>query len=243
MSLATLQRAFQAHLLDEPSALADAVTPGGRRGIPVYHHAYRATLRAALRDTFGRTALWLGDDLFDEEADRFITSVRSHSWTLADYGEAFPAALAATYAEDPEVGELAWLERSLRHAFGAAAVRTIGGDDFSSVDWETVRFDLVPSLACARVRSDLAGIWSALLEERAPDHVLLASEGGVVVWRDGSTPRFRMTDTTEVDALTRLRRHRSFSALCGHLGEAGLDVDAIGAMLRRWIADELLIFD
>lgn len=240
MSLAELQRAFQAHLLDQPSAFDEMVAHASRRGVPVYHHAYRATLRSTLRDTYARTALWLGDEPFDEVVDRFIAVERSRSWTLADYGTSFPVALDAAFPDDPEVGELAWLERALAHAFTSAARPPLAPEALPDIDWETVRFALQPSIAARRVRSDVAGIWHALGEARAPDAVLLTGETGVVVWREELTSRFRMTVAVEADALAMLADDGSFAALCARLGERGVTPEAIGPLLQRWLPDGLL---
>lgn len=236
MNLADLQHAFQAHVVDGVSPPPPACV-NGERGYRVYRHAYRATLRDALRDTYARTAAWLGDEAFDAVTSSYVATVRSTSWTLGDYGDLFVDALAAAHPDDPEVAELAWLEWHLRRAFSAASARPVDRETLTSVDWERASLGLQPSLAARIVMSDVAGIWRALGEERAPGRVLLPITGGLVVWRDGLQPRFRTTTATEADALEALLAGETFAQVARGVGG---DPGEIGGMLARWLDDGLV---
>jgi hypothetical protein len=236
MSLATLQRAFQAHVVAGDPAVTDDVTLAGRRGLPVYAHAYRATLRDALRDTYARTALWLGDEAFDDAADRYVAETPSFSWTLGAYGHDFQNFLEREYRGDPEVAELAWLEGALRAAFAAADPGTPG--DLSAVDWDRAVLRFAPSVAARQVTTDVAAIWHALGDERAPDDYALAAPIGLVVWREGLSPQFRTADPREAALIDVLIGGARFADGCATIADATPDL--IGGWLAAWLRGGLI---
>lgn len=240
MRLAELQRAFQAHVIAGDPAILPAIRARDERGLRVYRNAYRATLGEALRDTFRRTAAWLGDDAFGALADGYVATVRSTSWTLDDYGDRFVATLAEAFPGDPAVAELAWLEWELRRAFGAAATAPVAREALMTADWERARLGFQPAVAARRIAGDVAGLWHALDRTRAPEpepqRVLLPLTAGLVVWRDGLRPRFRTTDAAEADALAALLSGKTFAAAVATAGNRAI----AGGWLARWLADEII---
>lgn len=240
MRLAALQRAFQDHVLDRGD-VAGEVTPGSLRGLPVYHHAYRATLRDALRDAFARTAAWLGDARFDPLADGYASAHPPSSWTLGDYGGGFPAFLEGAHPDEPELAELAWLEWSLRAAFSAADAPGPDVASLARLDWERVGVVPAAHVAARTVSTDVAGVWHAMGEERAPDGFELAAPVGLVVWRSDLSPMFRTTSVDEADALALCVDGSSFSRVCAELSERhGQSAGDVGAMLASWLRDGLV---
>lgn len=239
MSLATLQRAFQSHLMTGNASIAGFVEPTMQRGLPVYAYAYRETLRAALRDTFEKTQLWLGEDAFDASANAYIDAVPSQSWTLADYGNGFAEHLSQAMPDDPEVAEIAWLDWALRAAFAAAALVPTSPDLLASVDWETATLALAPHLAFRSVDSNVIEVWNGLPDAPVAA-TLLAAPIGLVVWRNALTPEFRSADLPEVEALGILARGQSFATMCAALAEKGADVGTIGTYLSRWLGDGIV---
>jgi hypothetical protein len=240
MSLATLQRAFQAHILTGDDAVATLVEPSMRRGLPIYHHAYRAALRDVLRDTFEKTLLWLGEDSFDAAADAYVEATPSKSWTLSDYGSGFPDMLTTRFDADPEVGEIAWLDWSLRHAFAAGSIETPDAARLAAVDWETAHLTLAPHVAFRRIETNVIDVWNGL-----PDTPVAADKLdapiGLVVWRNDLTPEFRSVDLVEVSALERIAAGRSFAEMCADLAEQWpIEPGVIGSLLGRWLGDAIV---
>ncbi len=239
MNLATLQRAFQAHLMTGDDSIAGLVEPAMRRGLPVYAFAYRETLRAALRDTFEKTLLWLGEDAFDASANAYIDTVPSQSWTLADYGTGFAEHLSRTMPDDPEAAEIAWLDWALRAAFAAASLVPTNPDSLAAVDWETATLALAPHLAFRTVATNVIDLWNGLPDAPVAA-TLLAAPIGLIVWRDALTPEFRSAEPLEVDALGILARGQTFATMCAALAEQGADVGTIGTYLSRWLGDGIV---
>jgi hypothetical protein len=246
MSLERLQRDFLAHVLAGDGAIVAAVGERGRRGLAVYSHAYRANLVACLKDTFEKTLAWLGEDAFGAAAARHIAEHPPRSWTLADYGEAFPRTLAGLYPADPEVRELAWLDWALRRAFDGpdAAMQDPAG--FGDVDWEHAVFTLAPTLTLRQVTTNVAALWRAMAEGATPPPAAaLPAPGALAVWRRELSPMFRSLDERERAALDLALGGASFGDICARLAADLPDGEAAateaGALLARWLGDHIVI--
>lgn len=245
MSLADLQRDFVAYLKGDGSDAVAGVGAAAMRGLPVYHHAYRASLIAALRDTFERTHAWLGDDQFDSAARRHLSAVPPYSWTMADFGLGFDATLADLYPGDPEVAELAWLDWSMRRAFDGPDAGPLDMASLAGIDWDTARLHLAPTLVMRSVATNCAELWGALADGEPPASQNLDTPVALTVWRHDLQPRFQSVSPEEHQALTMARDGIAFGPICEHLVTPKRDEPAVaalaGAMLRRWITEGVLV--
>jgi hypothetical protein len=246
MSLQQIQRDFLAHVRRGDDAIVMAVSERGRRGLAVYHHAYRANLVACLGDAYEKTLAWLGENDFEAAALAYIARHTPQSWTLGDYGEAFPSSLAALYPADPEVAELAWLDWSLRRAFDGPDVAVRNPATFGDIDWEEAVFTLAPTLALRVVATNVAALWNAMAEgETPPPSALLDAPRALAVWRRELSPMFRSLDEPERAALDLARAGATFGDVCAMLAADCPDpadaAAAAGGMLARWLADEIVV--
>ena len=245
MTLEALQRAFCAYLVDPDQAretlFAPAVSALARRGLPVYHHAFRATLVECLRDTFEKTHAWLGDAQFDLAARTHVAAHPSASWTLAGYGGDFEQTLAVLYPDDPEVAELAWLDRALRTAFDGPDGACLDPVTLDGTDWDTAGFHLVPTLVFRRIVSNAPAIWSALAAEMPPpEPALLETRAVLSVWRHDLMPRFCTITDAEQRALELASVGEPFAGICAAVFPDAEVAAAVGAMLGRWIGDGIV---
>jgi hypothetical protein len=242
MTLLELQRDFRSHILRGDTAIEHAVPAGSRRGLRVYHHAYRATLVDCLRDTYEKTAAWLGDETFDEAAGAYVEWHPPSSWTLADYGRRFPEALATHHPDDPEIGELAWLDHALRHAFAAADPAPVDSETLARVDWDQARLRFAPHVAARTTQTNVVAIWNALAAEEMPPPCDHDVRGGVLVWRDGLSPSFRTTPPFETSALVATLAGKRFAETCALISdEHGASAEDVGGMLAGWLRDGLIV--
>ncbi|HTI31068.1 MAG TPA: DNA-binding domain-containing protein [Sphingomonas sp.] len=238
MTLMRLQHGLADYIHGRSSAIAaDLADP---RGLAVYHHAYRATLRACLRDTYARTAKWLGDEAFDAAADVYVAANPSHSWTLDAYGADFPDHLGQARPDDPEAAELAWLEGAMRRAFSAADAAPLDHAALAAVDWERATLAFAPGVAVRRIAGDVPGIWHSLEVDRALAQLMLAAPLGLVVWRADLEPRFRSCDPREAGAIMALMAGATFASACAEAAAEGADPQQVGAWLGSWLADGLV---
>ena len=248
---------MQAHVLTgDVAALSDvrddAAMPAARR-LGIYHHAYRARLLETLRDTFGHTLLYLGDDWFDHLAGAFIERTPSTSPNLRWYGEGWHAWLAAELVEGSpmgshqEVAELAQLDWTLRRAFDAADAPALSMQDLAAMapeDWATVVLNPQPSLAVLNLRHNTLSLWHALdQDEEVPPSERLDEPVAVLVWRHDERPHFRSMAPIEAFAMEALVQGRSFAEICASMAERFADHDTApmaGALLRRWVEEGAL---
>lgn len=255
--LAALQARMQSHVLSgDAAALADvredARMPAERR-LGIYHNAYRARLLETMRDTFGHTHGYLGDEWFDHLAGAFIERTPSASASLRWYGEGWPAWLAAELVENSplgshqEVAELARLDWALRRAFDAADAPVLTLQDLAAMApeaWATVVLPAQPSLAMLSLRHNTLSLWHALDQDEAvPPPALLDEPLTVLVWRQDERPHFRSVGAPEALALRALAAGQPFAGLCEVLAEAFPDLDAAalaGGLLRQWVSEGVL---
>lgn len=245
MTLVALQRGFRDWLADVSAAVEDRVDGDARAGLDIYHNAYRVQLVDCLKDTFGKTLLWIGEDAFIDAALNHIEHAPPSGWTLGVYGKGFDQTLAGLYPDDPEVAELAWLEWSLSRAFESADFVPLAADALAAVDWDRAVLVLLPTIQTGLARTNAGAIWSALEAELAPpDATLLPTPGTMLVWRKEFTPCFRTIEEVERRALDIVGSGSSFAALCMTLIEQlGSDagIAEAGAMLAQWIDQGLIL--
>lgn len=258
-SLEALQSRLQGHVLvGDAAAVADVVSvvPGSAaQRLGIYHHAYRARLQETLRDSFGHTLMYLGDEWFDALSADFIETHPSESANLRWYGGAYPDWLAqrlsgadSALGDHPEVAEIARLDWTMRAAFDGLDATVLALADVAALapeDWATVVFKPHPTLALISLRCNTLSLWHALDQELdVPPVEALPSPMDVAVWRFEERPHFRSVAPSEAAALRALMQGQSFAETCACLAEL-LPADenaatVAGGHLRRWIDEGLL---
>lgn len=245
MTLAAVQKAFCAYLVDEPNGMPDHVGNEAALGLAVYHNAYRAQLVACLRDSHERTWAWLGDDAFEAAARAHIAAVPPSSWTLGDYGGSFADNLMGLFPEDAEVAEIARLDWALRRAFDCVDAPPITPERLTEVDWDHAVLRLSPTLAILSFATNAAAIWSAIAADDTPTAAVLLPRSVVIrVWRQDLSPRFATVDAVEAVALDAVAGGATFAGLCEVLSRShGVNtaVERAGTLLGAWLADGLIV--
>lgn len=244
MTLLDLQRGFRGWLTAEDSAGLAPVAENGAPGLAIYLNNYRGALMACLAESFAVLRAWLGDAAFEAAAASHIDRLPPHSWTLDDYALDFPETLDALYPNDPEVAELASLERALGVAFVGPDSTHLDPADLAGVDWDRAVLAFVPTLRLLPATTNAGAIWSAIMhEERPPAAELLSVTTFVAIWREGFTAAFRTLEPAEADALQAMLAGMTFGALCDRLvGQLGDEHGpaAAGGMLACWLGDGLI---
>lgn len=173
-----------------------------------------------------------------QDGGHYVLTHPPGGWTLGSYGADFPGILAALFAGDPEVAELAWLEWHIQQAFAApdrpvldpAALMAAG---YGQADWEHVRFTMASGFAMRAVATDCLSLWTGLAEnEVGPVLVEPAVEAVPAVWRKNLRPNYRLLNNAEAAALDRLAAGAAFGAVA-----ADCDGEKLGEWLARWLAD------
>ena len=239
MNLRDLQRDFS-QALRRDCAFTRIAGPG----LDIYRNNYRAQLHDALADTYKHLHLWLGEASFTRAADAHIDRSQPRSWTLDHYGQDFSVTLSGLFPNDPEIVELALLDLAMANAFVAADAEPVAIEGVGAVDWQAVRFRLVPSLSLSQATTNAAQIWDALEHDVTPPvPVLLMEPHGYVVWRSNLVPRFRVVDLCEYRAIAALHLGMSFGDVCEIFSNDLGDVNAAAAAgeLLRTLFDDGMV--
>jgi hypothetical protein len=253
LPLRELQARFAAALAPtaapDPALLAlvradGTLTPADR--VEIYADMYRARLVDVLREDFPRTRVLLGDSAFVALAERYLIRYPSTHPSVRYVGARFADFVTGQAAGPPWLADLARLEWARVEVFDAPDAEPLRLADLQTVapaDWPALRLRLVP--ACRVVASPwpIHEIWTAGdadSGQRAPE----APRASVVrVWREGFSVSHAAMGDAERRAFASLQRGEPFASLCAALeGDRDAEVAAgeAGALLMRWLEDELL---
>jgi hypothetical protein len=241
MSLLALQQNFSTWLTSESAEVAAQFDERARAGLGVYLNNYRAQLLACLSASFPVLRAWMGDAAFEGAAASHIDNIPPHAWTLDAYGLDFHETLRRLYPADPEIAELARLERDLEAAFVGPDSTPVDPAALADVDWDAAVIHFVPTLRLLPVTTNAAAIWSAVSSgETRPAAELLPEPVILAIWRQHFAPRFRAVTADEAAAICAAREGQPFGSLCAnwierHGEEQGPAV--AGALLGQWISD------
>jgi hypothetical protein len=176
-TLAELQRGIRESLTSGGSSglealLAGGLDPVGRLAIHQRH--YRVTLASSLLSRFPATAWLVGADFVRAAADTFVAAHPPSRPCIAEYGETFPAYLAARPAARafPYLEQFATLEWNIArislaidHApLTAEQLQALGPDALTDAS-----LSLQPGVHYARVGWSIDELFSAYLADEAPE--------------------------------------------------------------------------
>lgn len=249
--LKELQLRMKSYVLDQASEPmhASVATPAGvdsKERLNIYHNAYRARLSEILADTFAKTYLYLGSDLFDQHAAQFAVRHPPQERSLNRYGAAFANYLRNIYPNNPELFELASLEFALRICFDGAdappLTRELAQQD-SAQSWLQQSGVLNPSVQRLVVTTNVVAIWHAINNAAdVPPVEHLHSAATLLVWRKDLQPHFRTLTVGESTMIAALSQGQAISqatenlADTEHLPEPAL----LGQWMSTWLDDEIL---
>lgn len=224
-TLQTLQDAFQDALLQDlppEPALLDA------RGVVqfgVYRRAYRARLRAALRDNFEVLPLVMGDQAFDALAHAYIEAQPSAHFSLRWFGHQLCTFMRAHEAlvDHSALVDLARMEWALRQAFDAASAATLTAEELAAVpaaDWAELRFTLQPSVQLLDLQWAIGPVWHALKAGTTELDPPAALTHHLLVWRQGMNTQWKSLNTAEVVFVQCLLAGQHFGQVCEALAQS-----------------------
>ena len=255
MNLQDLQTNFQQAVLDVECVGADWVKESqhglsSQSRLAIYHNAYRLRLIDVLLDTFEHTAVYLGDDWFQQLASTFVQSHNSTHSNIGLYGQQFPKFLAEQLPDDLEVAELALMDWTLRRAFDGPDCTVMTQEHLQQLaSGERVINTLrpVPTLSVTRQRFNTLDIWHAINQDEHPPAVeRLPQPVDILIWRKGHSPHFQSLSAIEASAIACVCSGGTLDTLAATLAKNFPQIDVateFGMMLRRWISDQMLAVD
>ncbi|MDM5182141.1 DNA-binding domain-containing protein [Massilia sp. DJPM01] len=219
----------------------------GKRGMRIYHHAYRARLTEVLADSYAKCQLYMGTELFKELACRYIEGAPPTQRNLGRYGAGFVHFLGSSYPDNPELSDLAQLEWTLREVFDGVDVAAWTLTDIQRDGAETCLVQapiLHPSLALLSIQTNTIAIWHAIDADLAvPEAGRLGQPGMLAVWRKGFQPYFKTLEQAEAQFLSELQiEGAAINTVAQAWSDAGRlpDPTTLALWLAAWWDDEIL---
>lgn len=259
MQLAELQRALQDHVLHGgrtiyKSIVGSADFPAAFR-LSVYADAYHLRLTDALAHTYPRLQQLLGVEAFAVLARSYLASRPSTHVSVRWFGDQLAEHLAqdVQYLRKPWLAELAQWEWTIAAAFDASDAEPLTLEilgEIAADEWPELRFLFHPSVHTLHLRTNAAVLCQALSEnQRVPAPTALRAPQFWVIWRQGTTTRYRLLDENEAQALETLAglapdKIGMFQEMCETLCQFHdtYEVPMIAAgMLKAWLAQGLII--
>lgn len=245
-ALEDLQRRFVAAVTAGDGALAAGVSGGGKLtpegAVAVYRRAYPARLTEALGETYERVWRVLGDDDFLATSAAFITTERSTSHNLSDYGRTFPEFLESLpeLAHAPFIGDLARLEWTFKELFHMGSNDGLPADELARIATPSAVFSFGPATALLSLRHRVHAVWTRDLEDdTALDPESWRGHEDLFLYKKDGRVFTRALTPAEAAALTALRAGRPLDAALA--GAAGLDAGAVSALFRDLAASGAIV--
>lgn len=253
MQLREWQNQFQSIVLtgvDQPALQLRSGSIERGQQLAVYANAYRLRLTEALRCNYAMLHQLLGDDDFDAMAEQFIEQHPPRAASIRWFGDQLAGFLARTppFNDVPAIAELAQFEWALRHAIDAADADRVELSFLQQTPpehWDTLVFDLHPSLTELTLDWNTPQIWQALNDEQEPPQPGAAPRQWLVYRAPSLTTQWRSALDHESAALAVWRSGGNFGDLCdalhGLTGEAEQAALQAATFLKTWIEQGLLV--
>lgn len=253
-SLRQLQLQLQSHLLGEPSAIADTIVDAPPlpvlQRLGIYRNAYQVRLIEALDDTHPVLHGLLGDEMFVELGEQFVSAHPSVHRSIRWYGSELAEFLSThpPYAEQPIFAEIALLEWTLAAVFDSADAKPVRHAALASLDasaWGGLRLEFHPSLRRLSLQWNTVAVWQAMSRgETPPDPACAEQPVSWLLWRQDLQNYFRSMPANEAAALDAALRGWTFGELCEALAEY-LAMDEIplraASLLGAWADSGIIV--
>jgi Putative DNA-binding domain len=253
VSLAELQRRMQDSILKRNTNTLPHVkqtprdTPEVMFG--VYQNAYRLRLVEILGNDHPRLKCFMGDEDFARMGGAYVDAHPSDQPNARWFSRHLPEFLAKAWpwSRKPELSDLAILEKSLNDAFDAPEAPFLTQTGLAALDpgrFGDAVFAIHPSARRFTVKTNVTSIWSSMkCDVRHPLAEKLKEPMEILVWRQGSSARFRMLGAEEAMALDEAGRGVPFGVLCEMIAVMD-DPDSAAlraaSYLRGWIEAEII---
>ena len=253
-SLGDLQRAFQDFLLARGEGFSAAVrdTKKADRStlLGVYRDGYALRLIEVLTNDYPGLMAMCGPADFDHLARAYIAAHPSRHPSVRWFGRDLADFIAGTppYSGAPACAEMARFEWALGDAFDSPDVAPIDATGLMALPpeaWETLRFEVLPSLRRLTFAFETPQAWQQR-DQVEPGNLEVeasAEPATWVIWRPQLMTSFRSLEPDEAAMLDGLVRGLAFPDLCETL-VAFIDEEQVPArasgLLRTWVDEGMI---
>jgi hypothetical protein len=253
VNLKDFQDRFQRAILEGDDAILDDIPNGARETnvnlLGIYRDAYALRLIDVIGNDHEMLRAYVGEERFRVIARGYIAGYPSGHPNARWFAQRLPEFLKATepYRGEPELYELAALERQLNDAFDGPDAPALSMADLAAQPpqaWAALSFRAHPTAVSIEARTNVAAIWSALKAAQPPpetDRARVACK--ILVWRQETTARFRELGPEEAMLWAEMCQGAPFGQLCEMLAvyDAPETAPARAAgYLKGWLDQGLL---
>lgn len=192
-------------------------------GMEIYVNAYRTRFKETIETDHEILCLYLGDDLFEKMADKFIEVCPSQFRSLRDYCDNLPQFLIndAFFCQHAILSDIAKFERALLNSFDAADTKR---SDFSELQnlpaefWPECKLRLHPSVQIFSCKSNAVQSWQALKEKKTPPAADYSDEQFWLIWRsEERVTEFISLQSHQLALIKGVMQGHNFSELCSSM--------------------------
>lgn len=214
----------------------------------IYANMYFYRIRDCLKDDFAAVAAVIGETEFHNLITDYLLAHPPSHFSLRYVGQGLPDFLVGHESAKrwPYLADLARLEYAIADAFDAEDAPPLRAEDLAKIvpaEWPGLRVAVTPSLRLLQLQWPVAAVWQAAKESGVPA-ALSAEPTAMRVWRRGMSVFHKTIERREAGALAALRDGGTFERMCEIVtgdGNEEMGAEAAFAMLRSWLADEVLV--
>lgn len=251
-ALQNMQREFLHSLLKQdalPIQAALLQKPVSKLGLKAYMHAYSSRLMEALNNDHPCLGAYLGDTLWEQMCTCYIEKHPSQYRSLRNFGNHLPDYLlhADGFKANPEIAELAKLERQFLNCFDATDAETVEFSEFVKLQpeqWPSLGLVFHPSLQLLAQSFNTVAIWQSIKDKKTPESTT-KNKNYWLLWRDSDRiTSFRSLGMDEYTFFSHFIAHGNFSGLCEKIATM-YPVEKVPNIaldfLKRWSDQGLII--
>jgi len=198
--------------------------------VSIYTNAYRMRLKECIETDHEILGIYLGDDLFDQMVEGYITHYPSQQTSLRYFAEQLPLFLAQAepFKYHPVIAELAAFERNLLAAFDAADQIVSNQNDLACIapeHWPKLIFKPHPSIRIFTAEHNSIEIWQALKQHisghqlEIPTAIKLTPSKWLLWRNQDRLTEFKSMSPIETEVIQYILNIKSFADICQMLAE------------------------
>ena len=251
-ALRNLQQEFLSYLLNESSVgVIDRIESNSQckaeGRMTLYSNAYVLRLKEALSTDYERLHIYLGDELFENLQQNYITTYPSHNPSLRYFGQYMVDLVEQLepFSQLPEVAEITRIEKAFLESFDAADEQYVELGHLVKIEpdaWPALTLRFHDSLQLLPQHHNSFQIWKALADEQTPPQKT-DSETTWIIWRQDLVSRYRALEAAELTALKIVIYGGDFAEVCEgllkHFSETETPQKAV-MFLQQWINDQMV---
>lgn len=251
ISLRELQHQFLDCLLEKPSKISQEIVSNDHASaesrLALYAEGYKLRLKEVLEYDYEQLNTYLGDELFDQVMEQYITEYQSHGPNLRYYTQNFPKMLEESlpWSGSPELAELAAIEKVFSDSFDSMDRKSVTIDTLAQIeptDWPTLKVRFQNAVHLIETKFNSFIIWQALSNDEDPP-TLKDESSQWLVWRSNLITSYIGVSDAECAAYLTMSKGGDFSDLCEVLleyySEEETPMQAV-ALLQGWLSKEMI---